>query len=91
VAPASYMAAMVREAGITTSVPSDAECSSACMLIFAGGAYRYVWRGGHLGVHSVSANGVDDPEFTTVLARRWLLTAPRLSCLANWSAPCRAT
>lgn len=67
--PASTMAHLIRSLNIATSVPADAECSSACMLIFAGGAYRYVWRGGHLGVHSASLDGADNLQDTTILAR----------------------
>ena len=43
---------MVREAGLTTRVPYQATCASACVLVFAAGLNRIAHADAKLAVHS---------------------------------------
>ncbi len=69
VAPAYSMARFIRNMNIDTIIGSAEECSSACMIAFAGGRYRYAWEGAKLGVHSSSIEGVESGDGTVDIAR----------------------
>lgn len=51
---------VVYKAGLTTIVPDNVECASACFLVFAAGNKRIGGRRAKIGVHSVSAGGHED-------------------------------
>jgi Clp protease len=57
-------------AGVT--IPSGSQCSSACFLLFAAAAHRFMAPDALVGVHSVNENGQENLTsmgFTTALAR----------------------
>lgn len=53
VSDAIAMARAVREAGLSTVVPEDGYCASACPLLFAGGVEREAGDNSWVGVHQV--------------------------------------
>ena len=55
VGDALQMAAVIREAGMKTAVPSYAYCASSCPLVFAGGEERLAGSRAWVGVHQVYA------------------------------------
>ena len=44
----------VRRLEITTVIGDQAECASACVMVFAAGTDRHLWAGGRIGVHNAS-------------------------------------
>ncbi|MDY8108181.1 ATP-dependent Clp protease proteolytic subunit [Fulvimarina sp. 2208YS6-2-32] len=52
---ALQMAADLRAAGISTEVPADGYCASACPLVFAGGLTRHAGESAWIGLHQVYA------------------------------------
>jgi len=70
--PAAKIARMLRDRKIISVVDTQAECVSACALVWAGGLGRLYWRTSAVGVHSASENGEETPDSmitTTRLAR----------------------
>lgn len=67
---AAIIANGIRKLGIATWVGPTNSCASACMLLFAAGIERTIWRGARLGVHSASYEDGSDADGGTVgLAR----------------------
>jgi hypothetical protein len=56
---ATRLARTVHTARWTAGVRSDAECASACVLIYAAAPVRFAGRGAWIGVHSVAQGGED--------------------------------
>jgi hypothetical protein len=56
IAEATKIAAMVRNANITTAVARGAMCNSACFLVFAAGKQKFAELGAAIGVHSARDN-----------------------------------
>jgi hypothetical protein len=72
IAEAEKIAAYIHETGATVTIPSGSQCSSACFLLFAAAAHRFMAPDALIGVHSVSYNGEENLTtmgFTTVFAR----------------------
>ena len=64
----------IRELRITTIVPSNAECDSACTFAFLGGVQRYVSPQGAFGVHMFSNLGCSEKnvDLLTYNMTRWI-------------------
>ena len=72
VAAANSMRALVHGLGIRVLIPADAECASACFLLFVAARERVVERGARVGVHSASRAGREEQgslAATTIAAR----------------------
>ena len=72
VVEASRLAGFVRKFDWSVLVGKGSECASACFLIFAAAAHRFVAPDALIGVHSVSESGeetVGSMAFTTAMAR----------------------
>jgi hypothetical protein len=68
----AIVALMDRER-VTTIVPPDAICASACaQIIFLAGSHHIVLDGGRLGMHSCSANGDSSPLCNEEIAQNAL-------------------
>jgi hypothetical protein len=59
----------IRRRGISTVLPGNRSCASACALIYLSGAKRYIGPRASIGVHSAANHGRDDESGTTMMAR----------------------
>jgi hypothetical protein len=69
---AEKIAAFINKTGTTVTIPSGSQCASACFLLFAAAAHRFMAPDALIGVHSASENGEESLAtmgFTTALAR----------------------
>jgi TPR repeat protein len=69
---AEKIAAFINKNGAAITVPSGSQCASACFLLFAAVAHRFMAPDALIGVHSASENGQEDltsMSITTALAR----------------------
>jgi hypothetical protein len=57
---AEKIAAFINKAASTVTVPSDSTCASACFLLFAAAAHRFMGPNALIGVHSASENGEEN-------------------------------
>lgn len=62
VAEALTMGALIRDAGLATTVYSGRECFSSCVFLFAAGVERRVARNGQVGVHRPYLRDVEQHE-----------------------------
>jgi len=69
---AEKIAAFIDKSAAAVAIPSGGQCSSACFLLFAAAAHRFVAPDALIGVHSASENGkenLNSMAFTTAFAR----------------------
>ena len=69
---AEKIATFINKSGATVTIPSDSQCASACFLLFAAAAHRFMGPNALIGVHSASENGEENLTsmgITTALAR----------------------
>jgi hypothetical protein len=69
---ATKIAALIHKSGATVTIPSGSQCSSACFLLFAAAAHRFMAPDALVGVHSASENGEENLTsmgITTFFAR----------------------
>jgi hypothetical protein len=69
---AEKIAVFINKSAATVTIPSDSQCASACFLLFAAAAHRFMGPNALIGVHSASENGEENLTsmgFTTALAR----------------------
>ena len=59
----------IRRRGISTVLPGNHSCASACALIYLSGAKRYIGPQASIGLHSAANHGRDDESGTTMMAR----------------------
>lgn len=67
------LAMRIRHLHLTTVVPADAECASACFMVFAAGERRIASTSAKIGVHSASYHGEEDRDtlaVSTLMARQ---------------------
>ena len=67
------LAMRIRHLHLTTVVPADAECASACFMLFAAGERRIASTSAKIGVHSASYHGEEDRDtlaVSTLMARQ---------------------
>jgi hypothetical protein len=69
---AEKIALLINKTAATVTIPSDSQCASACFLLFAAAAHRFMGPNALIGVHSASENGEENlfsMGFTTAFAR----------------------
>ena len=69
---AEKIAAFINKTAATVTIPNDSQCASACFLLFAAAAHRFMGPNALIGVHSASDNGEENLAsmgFTTAFAR----------------------
>jgi hypothetical protein len=72
IAEAEKIALFINKAAAEVAIPSGSQCLSACFLLFAAAAHRFMAPDALIGVHSVSQNGQEtlaSMGATTALAR----------------------
>ena len=84
---AEKIATFINKTGALVTVPNDSQCASACFLLFAAAAHRFMGPNALIGVHSASYNSGET-------SRQWSLpppsretrlpTACRMQLLARW-------
>jgi hypothetical protein len=57
---AEKIAGLINKGGAWVSIPSGSQCSSACFLLFAAAARRFMAPDALIGVHSVSESGQEN-------------------------------
>ena len=69
---ASKIAALINKSAAVVTIPSGSQCSSACFLLFAAAAHRFMAPDALVGVHSASYDGQENLTsmgITTAFAR----------------------
>ena len=69
---ASKIAALINKSAAAVAIPSGSQCSSACFLLFAAAAHRFMAPDALIGVHSASYDGQENLTsmgITTAFAR----------------------
>ena len=69
---AEKIATFINKTGALVTVPNDSQCASACFLLFAAAAHRFMGPNALIGVHSASYNSGGNfaaMELTTAFAR----------------------
>ena len=69
---AEKIAVLINKSAAVVAIPSGSQCSSACFLLFAAAAHRFMAPDALIGVHSTSENGQENLTsmgFTTAFAR----------------------
>ena len=72
ISEAEKIATFINETAAAVTIPSGSQCLSACFLLFAAAAHRFMAPGALVGVHSASQNGQENLTSmgaTTALAR----------------------
>lgn len=67
------LAMRIRRLHLTTIVPANAECASACFMVFAAGERRIAGPSARIGIHSASYHGEEDRDtlaVSTLMARQ---------------------
>lgn len=67
------LAMRIRRLHLTTVVPANAECASACFMLFAAGERRIASPSARIGIHSASYHGEEDRDtlaVSTLMARQ---------------------